>query len=351
MSPVFAAIRVKKIMDDKVIISIIVPVYNSDRWLESLIADIRRQTYPYYEVILVDDGSKDNSSRICDHAAAKDRRFRVLHTANKGPGAARNEGISAAGGFYIRFLDADDRLGENSLEEMVRPYLGNREIGLVLGRFASDRILWQSTLAGQYSKQDLLRDMTADLYGFYYGAVWNKLYQRELIESCRIRFSESIRWCEDYLFNLTYLRHLKRDVYYVSGDIYHYLTREGSLVSQVDFRQRILIENLCIFRLEEIFEQSGLWSEYAIHAKIEEQKAYVKHSQMCNIGKHKSGFKEFRHWCTRPEDKRFWDCYQNTERCKVYKVIKYLQKRKLDLLLYMFIRGKEILKQEMRIHD
>lgn len=94
-------------------VSIIVPVYQVEKYLRQCIDSILAQTFTDFELILVDDGSKDQSGEICDEYAAKERRICVIHQANQGPGAARNHGVAAACGTYILFLDSDDMLDGN----------------------------------------------------------------------------------------------------------------------------------------------------------------------------------------------------------------------------------------------
>ena len=97
-------------------ISVIIPVYNAEQYLEECLNSIRNQTYKELEVILVDDGSTDNSGKICDKYTKVDNRFRVLHINNSGPSYARNIGLKEAQGEYITFVDADDWLATNTLE-------------------------------------------------------------------------------------------------------------------------------------------------------------------------------------------------------------------------------------------
>lgn len=96
----------------KELISVIVPVYNAEQYLECTVNSILRQTYQYFEVILIDDGSVDKSAEICDRFAMIDERVKVIHQDNKGPSATRNRGIDEAKGTYISFVDNDDLVNE-----------------------------------------------------------------------------------------------------------------------------------------------------------------------------------------------------------------------------------------------
>lgn len=93
---------------NNILISVIIPIYNADKYLVRCLESIRHQSYSCFEVIMVDDGSSDNSGEICDQYALKDDRFKVIHKVNEGAGLSRNVGIDKAQGDYIVFIDADD---------------------------------------------------------------------------------------------------------------------------------------------------------------------------------------------------------------------------------------------------
>lgn len=100
-------------------VSIVVAVYNIEEYIYDCLKSIGRQTYPYLEIIVVDDGSKDNSGEICDSFAKKDNRVKVIHQLNQGLSAARNTGIAQSTGQYIMFVDGDDKLPQNSVENLL----------------------------------------------------------------------------------------------------------------------------------------------------------------------------------------------------------------------------------------
>ena len=107
-------------------VSIVVAVYNIEEYIYDCLKSIGRQTYPYLEIIVVDDGSKDNSGEICDSFAKKDNRVKVIHQLNQGLSAARNTGIAQSTGQYIMFVDGDDKLPQNSVENLLLAILQNR---------------------------------------------------------------------------------------------------------------------------------------------------------------------------------------------------------------------------------
>lgn len=106
-------------MNSKNLVSVIVPVYNAEHFIEKCIHSILNQSYKNIELILVNDGSTDNSVKICDSFAKIDNRIKLIHQANSGPSVARNNGIYNAKGKYIQFIDADDYIEENMIETLV----------------------------------------------------------------------------------------------------------------------------------------------------------------------------------------------------------------------------------------
>ena len=113
------------------LISIITPVYNSERWLDKCINSVQSQTYKNFELILVNDGSTDNSGEICNKYADKDDRIKVIHTINQGVSSARNQGLELARGDYICFLDSDDAFKEN-LCEIISNTFDKNDIDIII---------------------------------------------------------------------------------------------------------------------------------------------------------------------------------------------------------------------------
>ena len=125
-------------------VSVIVPVYNSEKYLEETIVSIINQSYSYFEIILIDDGSVDSSGTICDEFAQKDNRIRVIHIQNSGPSVARNVGIKISGGDYILPVDGDDIIEPTYVEKAAKVLEENDEVGIV------------------YCKAELIGDMSGE---------------------------------------------------------------------------------------------------------------------------------------------------------------------------------------------
>lgn len=249
-------------------VSIIVPVYNAETALHRCIESILHQSCADFELLLVDDGSKDDSGAICDEYAAKDSRIRVFHKENGGVSAARNLALDVARGKYLQFLDSDDwvvpdatllllRAAEEHGADLVISdfYRVVGERVSVKGDIEEDRVL---------SREEYAEHMMANPADFYYGVLWNKLYRRDIVQDHRIRMDEEISWCEDFLFNLEYIRFARR-FYALNVPLYYYVKTKGSLASQISISKTVRMK-LSMFEYynrlyQEIFDEE----EYEKH--------------------------------------------------------------------------------------
>lgn len=211
-------------------VSVIVPVYNCEQYLERCICSILKQTQQDIQLILVDDGSTDGSGRLCDAFAAKDDRVVVIHQKNAGVSAARNAALNIAAGKYVGFVDADDYISEDSYEIAVAKM---NDCDIVMwdtvsvwddGRTAPDTI-------PMLSQDCLLRkaDWKPELLTYMAGSACRCLYKAELISD--IRFSVGIKLSEDRLFNLEAMGKAAKLCYMKKGLYYRYM-RQGSAVNR-----------------------------------------------------------------------------------------------------------------------
>lgn len=199
---------------DKVTISVIVPVYNAAQWLDDCIQSVLNQTFKDYELILVDDGSTDGSSEICDRYAQQHDCVKVIHKTNGyGAGEARNYGFQMSRGEYIVFLDSDDCQTPDMLQKLYEAQKRADYDLVVCGyQFVDDKgdvgetfCLKESEILGQ--------DKVLDYFISYYpdgllGYPWNKLYKRRIIEEHQILFP-GMRRLEDGIFNVEYIQHVE----------------------------------------------------------------------------------------------------------------------------------------------
>ena len=199
-------------------ISIIIPVYNSEHILETCVKSIIQQEYKDIEVILVDDGSVDNSGIICDSLSKEDNRIKVIHKENGGISSARNSGIEIATGEWIIFCDNDDIVSADWLRRLYGK-VENNKLVLPVSSFTRNRaeLGTEDNNAGiesekVYPNSEYLSFYERQLAGF----VWNSLYRREIIEKYNIRFPERRDMGdinEDLIFQLNYLPHVQGIVY------------------------------------------------------------------------------------------------------------------------------------------
>lgn len=212
-------------------VSIIVPVYNCEDRIRKCVESIIRQSYKNIEVLLVDDGSTDESGQICDEYAAADKRVCVFHQKNAGASAARNKGITLAKGEYIQFVDSDDYIAEDMTERLVESIEQNGTFCSICGYvYIQGKRVREVKLQEQRSLA--LGEMERECPGIFGKNIlnppWNKLYIREEIVS---HFDENLSLGEDLLFNLAYLEKAK-EISFVEGSPYYYIEKEASLTKK-----------------------------------------------------------------------------------------------------------------------
>lgn len=196
------------------LVSIIVPVYKVEEYLDECVESLVNQTYRNIEIILVDDGSPDNCPKICDDWVARDDRIKVIHKSNGGVSSARNEGLKVACGEWIWFVDSDDTVEINALEELVKY---TNEV---------DLIVFNSKTEEFYTKDDrFFKDYYFEYqFGF---EPWNKLYKKSIIENNHLEFDTQESVGEDLLFNITYYQYANTYKFTISK-YYNYRVREDS---------------------------------------------------------------------------------------------------------------------------
>lgn len=242
------------------LISIIVPVYNAEKYLERCISSILAQEYTHFELLLMDDGSTDRSSEICDYFAAQDSRIKVIHKENSGVSSTRNQALDLAQGDYIQFLDSDDWITPQATKLFVQNAVSSgcdmviSAFYRVVGDAFSPKCAIENE--GILTRDEFADEMMENPADFYYGVLWNKLFKRSIIEKYHIRMDESISWCEDFIFNLEYLRHC-RVVYALKTPTYYYVKVKTSLVNTQSIHiSRIIRMKLTVFEYYQQFFKS-----------------------------------------------------------------------------------------------
>ncbi|MED4600760.1 glycosyltransferase [Paenibacillus validus] len=173
-------------MNNKFLISIIIPVYNCEKFLKKCIESVLGQSYRNIEVILVNDGSYDNSQKICDSYADKDKRVKVIHKKNAGPGAARRDGISVSSGDYITFVDADDYIDKNMYQFLINK-AENNNIDIIQCGYREVNINGE-TIKTYYLDNDYITGKYECSYNYASQSnttnyLWNKLFRAHLFKN------------------------------------------------------------------------------------------------------------------------------------------------------------------------
>ena len=219
-------------------ISVVIPIYNSQQYLDKCLESVCRNSYRDLEIILVDDGSTDQSGLICETFAREDPRLKVFHQNNTGVSGARNLGLSVAGGKYIAFIDSDDIVEMDYFEELFKTITENT-CDLAIGSIAHIREDTTDFLKPDDctvrliapSKEDQVAFCELNRFFLLYGPV-NKLYKRSIITENRITFPIDTSYGEDLIFNFDYLMHCskisyrKQPVYYYNHNIENSLSRK-----------------------------------------------------------------------------------------------------------------------------
>lgn len=237
-------------------VSVIVPVYNSEKSLYRCVNSIILQSYKDLEIILVDDGSMDRSLQLCKELSLKDERIKVLHQENGGVSSARNLGISFAAGYYVTFVDSDDVIEETLIEKLVCG-IEYTQSQLCISALNQDA-LGVSFTAMLCQEQENEIGFLLDNY-LLFGPV-EKLYLRSIITEHEIRFPEGYSFGEDLLFNFQYLEHIQI-VNYVAYCGYWYMDdNENSLSRRVRWN---MYENDMVLHqtLIDWFQKKELWTD------------------------------------------------------------------------------------------
>lgn len=269
---------------NKNIISIIVPVYNVEQYLDRCIDSILKQSFKDYEVILVDDGSRDDSGKICDAYASKYNNFHVIHKENAGLGHARNSGLDIATGKYIVFVDSDDYLCPDMLDIMYNQMIEHKADTCIGGhrRVSKQAVeVVENPLSGHLFRENdvldkLLVKMTGKLpsgTGYIEMSVWKVIFSADIIKEYNIRFpSERELISEDIIFDIEYYSHSK--CVYISDNCgYCYCENEESLTTS--YREdRFELQKKLLLVLANSLKEKGIYDRCKLR---------IENNFICNV--------------------------------------------------------------------
>lgn len=208
-------------------VSVIVPIFNAESSLIRCVKSIREQSYEHLEIILVNDGSTDESGRICESLALIDERIQVYEQENKGPAAARNTGLRHATGMFIQFVDADDVIATNMIDSFIRSEIAP-DLFICGYKWDDEDVIPE--IEGEFTKSEFMKHFGSLYKSMLLSSPCNKIYKREIIEEYNITFDESLRYGEDLYFNLDYLSKTK-SLYMTKKVLYQYTRTKNSLTT------------------------------------------------------------------------------------------------------------------------
>ena len=252
-------------------VSVVIPAYNAEKTLRRTLDCVLNQTLDSLQVIVIDDGSTDNTAAIARDAAQEDSRLTVISRENLGISATRNAALPLCKGKYIRFVDADDTLPANSMEKMVRRAEQDGS-ELVIGGY--DQYFGEKrsfhNLANRNDTvpcDEMMSHLCGHANSYFYGVLWNKLFLRELAEQQHCHFQEDLTWGEDFAYVMDYLRGVTR-VSFMKDSLYDYRRSANSAtVKQVLDCVKHPAENTRIkgelYRhLKDMYRARGIYDQY-----------------------------------------------------------------------------------------
>ncbi len=216
------------------LISVIVPIYNSEKYLNRCIESIVNQTYDNLEILLIDDGSIDNSPKICDEWKEKDKRIKVYHQKNSGVSMARNKGIKEAHGKYIAFIDSDDYIDKNMYQILLSTLKKEKSNIAICNYYIFDNEEQRKGIQKKPKKSfvDELSNMNS-----IGGYIWNKLYTKDILK--KIKFHSNIPIYEDLLFNYQIALNTNIHYSYIDTPLYYYIQNNTSAIHQNNIQKRV----------------------------------------------------------------------------------------------------------------
>ena len=271
------------------LVSIILPVYNAQNHLARCVGSICAQTYRNIEIIILNDGSKDQSLPVCEEFRQKDSRILLVDKANSGVSDTRNLGLKLASGKYVEFVDSDDYLDpdfterlvaaaeENEADFVIAPY----KMGIPAGASKPEQVLdkIQDELgvmsvarppevreygflpAGVYDKDTFALRLMDKPASYFYSVLWNKLYRRDILTGNDIQFVSEMRWAEDLVFNLRYIQYAERFVA-IDKPGYYYVQNPQSICHTQINAATIVQNKLQVFRYyKDLYTRLGIYEE------------------------------------------------------------------------------------------
>lgn len=251
------------------VISVIIPIYNASRYLPHCLDCILKQTFTKWQLLLVDDGSTDNSLDICNNYANKDSRIKVFHKKNEGVSIARQYGLDKVTTPYFIFCDSDDYVEPDYLEKLYDAIRVNCA-DMVICKYKEE--YGNRTVIPELPETDAMGLIHNFLNNKVWGVTWNKLYRTEIVKKHDIRFIPGLQMWEDLAFTIDYLLQVQKIVF-VQKTLYHYIMyNSGSITRHENFKKkndriiaiRHIEQSMSSANVENVFHESLVIDKYHI---------------------------------------------------------------------------------------
>ena len=319
-------------------VSIVVPVYNGEKCLARCVESIVSQTYKDWELLLIDDGSKDQSLSLCKEYESKCSNIRVIHKENEGVSATRNRGLQEAKGTYIQFVDCDDYVEKDFLEQMVLSMEQNEADFVVAGYTRrKDGTITRNCPNPQVltGKKEIAASFFVLYNQWYLNTPWNKLFRREKIVA---GFRKEISLGEDLLFNLEYLKQVDKLVVIAHAGYQYCIENQQSLAIQFRedrFENTLFLHNALIeFVKEELgMVESAEWNDIAFIKGIRFSITNLMRADTVSAKKKKEYIKN---WISNEEVKAAYGRCTSLE--KKDEILKILVQRNAFHIIYWMMR-------------
>ena len=273
----------------KPLVSIILPVYNAQNHIARCLESICAQSWQNIEVIVLNDGSKDQSLPVCEAFRAKDERIVLVDKANSGVSDTRNLGLKLASGKYVQFVDSDDYIDpdftehlvtaaeQNNADLVIAPYkmvipAGASKPEQVLDKLQDE--LGVMTVArppevreygflpaGVYTQDEFARHLMDKPASYFYGVLWNKLYRRDLLVDHQIQFTSEVRWAEDLVFNMQYLEYANVLVSIPEAGYYYVQNPQSICHTQINAASLVQNKIQVFHYYTELYTRLGIYEE------------------------------------------------------------------------------------------
>ncbi len=332
-------------------ISIIIPIYNADKYLSTCIESVLKQTYPRFELLLIDDGSTDNSASICDQYARQDARISVIHQANAGVSATRNIGLEKAQGEYVTFIDADDTISPTYLSDFLPCSTDLAIQGVILQNKKGNKTYQQLSSSYIVSETKLIKAFVdAEITSNTKGPV-AKLFKRNIIETYHLVFDPQYSYGEDHLFVLNFIKHCHSIAIIDKCNYTYFLQNENSLTNKhLPYNPLALYAREAYQLRQELIAQLGIeHDEY--NRFILEERAHLIYQSIYSLYTVKGNH-------GKAERLAFIDSVSNCDYEMVMtatqlplifrlmkRVLRWRNRNLIDLALLVLSRGKECIKR------